>query len=58
MAILDPTIPPTALQRAMGMAIDHIILPLMINNTIDPKLVAKFTTLACAFACKNQSLKS
>lgn len=45
-AIFDPKKPPIALQIAMGIAMLHIIEPFNINSTMDPRLVARFTTLA------------
>ena len=50
-ANFDPTIPPIALHKAIGIAICQSMTPFKVNNTIDPKLVAKFTTFACALAC-------
>ena len=55
MAILDPKKPPNALHKAIGNATLHIIEPFIINKTIEPKLVAKLTTLACALACKKSN---
>ena len=45
-----PKKPPTALQTAMGVAINQMIFPLMMNKQIEPKLVAKFTIFALAEA--------
>ena len=52
MASLAPNKPPTALHIAIGMAIPQIMVPLIKNRTIDPKLVERFTILAWALACK------
>ena len=52
MASLAPSQPPIALQKAMGIAKLHMILPLLINRQIEPKLVAKLTIFALAEAFK------
>ena len=55
MAILEPKKPPKALQTAMGKAMLQIMEPFNKNNRMEPKLVAKFTTFACALACKKSN---
>lgn len=51
-ANLEPINPPNPFAIAIGIAIDQINFPLKRNKQIDPKLVAKFTSLACVFAVK------
>ena len=50
MAILAPKIPPNALHKAIGRATIQIILPLMVKSTMEPRLVARFTSFAWAEA--------
>ena len=51
-ASLAPIIPPKALQMAMGIAMLQMIVPLIKNKVIEPALVARFTILALAEACR------
>lgn len=53
-----PSQPPSPLLIAIGIAIDQMIFPLIINKQIEPKLVARFTILALAEACKKSKPKS
>ncbi len=52
MANRAPRNPPKVLQAAMGNAASQIIFPFIIKSVIEPKLVARFTILAWADACK------
>ncbi len=52
MANLAPSVPPAALQTAMGIAIAYIIRPLLAKNKMEPRLVARLTSFACALAFK------
>ena len=52
MAIRAPRIPPIALLAAIGMATSQMIFPFRVNNTMDPRLVARFTSFAYAEARK------
>lgn len=56
-ANLAPIKPPSALEKAIGIAIAHMILPFKTKRQIEPKLVAKFTILALAEACKKLNPK-
>ena len=52
MANFAPKIPPMPLLTAIGRATDHIIDPFSTNRQIEPKLVDKLISLACAPAFK------
>jgi hypothetical protein len=50
MANLAPIHPPSALQKAIGIAKAQMILPFKTKRQIEPKLVARLTILAFAEA--------
>ena len=52
MAKRAPTAPPTALLNAIGRARAQTILPCRMKRVMDPRLVAKLTSLALADALK------
>lgn len=56
-ANFEPTYPPNPLEIAIGIAIDQITFPLIKNKQIEPKLVARFTNLACVLALKKSIFK-
>ena len=47
-----PIVPPAALQKAIGIATANSILPVLTKKRIEPKLVERFTSLACALALR------
>lgn len=51
-ASLAPSMPPMALQTAIGMAMEKMIRPLPAKNMMDPRLVARLIIFACALDFK------
>ena len=49
-ANLAPKLPPIALQIAIGIAIANITLPVPAKKRIEPRLVDRLISLACALA--------
>lgn len=58
MANLAPNHPPNPLQNAIGIAINQIIFPLLINKAKDPMFDAILTNLALADACRKSRPKT
>ena len=51
-ATFAPINPPSALQKAIGIAIAQTIFPFKTKRQIEPKLVARLTIFALAEACR------
>ena len=56
-ATFAPINPPSALQKAIGIAIAQTIFPFKTKRQIEPKLVAKLTIFALAEACRKSNPK-